>query len=110
MPLIRCELLFLSLRAMRRSSSMALPRADARESPTSDEPSVTGESGGKLMAIELCGSSGASWARHKPPYRRSAGNITRFECIRLLHVHIDHGHVACLCVHVAGSHGPAGVN
>src|SRR5882672_10051956 len=110
MPRIRCELSFLSFTAMRRSSSMALPRADARESPTSDDTSVTGESGGKLMAIELGESSGLSWAEHTPPKSRSADNVTRFECIRLLHVHVDHRHVARLCVHVAGAHGPAGVS
>src|SRR5262245_8654634 len=106
-PRTRCELPFLSLRAMCRSSTIAPPRADARDSPTSEETSVTGESGGKLMAIELCGSSGVSWATHTP--RRSAGNITRFEYIRLLHVHVDHRHVARVGVHVAGPHGPAGV-
>src|SRR5712691_12054215 len=93
-PRTRRPLPFLSLRAMCRSSTMAPPRADARDSPTSDETSVTGESDGKLMAIELCGSSGVSWARHTPPHKRSADNVTRFECILLLHVHVDHRHVA----------------
>ncbi len=54
-PWIRCALLLRSLSDICRSSSIAPPRAEARDSPISADASAMGASGGNLISIELCG-------------------------------------------------------
>src|SRR6202035_5567742 len=90
-----------------RSMTMSPPRAVARDSRSVSFPSATiGESCGKLMLMDLCGSKRVSWEKtSEAPARAKPASIPPES---LLDVDIIDRHVACLGIHVASPHGAAG--
>src|ERR1051326_4977807 len=82
------------------STTIAPPRGVAPDSSTFVETCSTGESSGKLIWIELFGSSFVSCPQ-------SAMAPAKINPAALLRINIVDGDVTCFAVHIAGAHGVA---
>ena len=72
--------------------------------PCCAESSATGESAGRLILIELCGSSGR-FLRQQPGGRQRAAGPPAGTAL-LLRIYVIDRHVAGFRIHVASPHGP----
>src|SRR3954452_21874719 len=95
-------LLFCSVNDMCRSSTSALPRLSARDSPIFADTRLSGESDGKLILTELR-SSGVSCACKASS---AAAQSTVIRLFHLLNIYGVDRHVAVGPVYETSSYGP----